>query len=527
MTNRKLILAVVSSALFACAHGGVGGGLHTWQADHKPPMPADVDDDTERGVLKDAQIHSERANQAATSGNTDQAKAEFKAAGDAFGHMADQFPSSEWHLVYRKMAAQEYLQAKEGELAGEQAQKILADAGANDVSKVLASRMATQAYYQVADKGHPLQIKGKKPSDVKPEVPPEDWKQFISAADDFVKRAPQDQATPSMVYQTALAEFAYDNLEDARARLHTFMTSWSADPNVPTAARLYLLTFTEKGDVQGYATALQEVAKLIDAELPKAKDAADKATDAGQKKVEQDRGEALAKLKSDMSKDMALAQARADLDKVDEQAKTDPAGAAAAYEKWADGHKDNPNEVSALFKAVLAWEKAAKAEKDKKAMEQDLGKGKADLDRLIAEHADVPEVGKLVLKQASTVSRESGDHKRAAELYELYLTKFPQGADRCAAYVNLGYEQVQSKNHLGAAKTYLDYASDRDGTCAKDDANTVARSLYNAGEFFLQGKKKKEAREAFTKLVAMKGQVTDTVTKSQLEDAQKKLKKIK
>ena len=72
-----------------------------------------------------------------------------------------------------------------------------------------------------------------------------------------------------------------------------------------------------------------------------------------------------------------------------------------------------------------------------------------------------------------------------------------------------------------AAEGYLTFG--RDASCGKADANFTARALYRAGVLFFGEKKKAKAKEAFEAASKVQG-VTDTVAKSQVEDAKKRLK---
>ena len=79
-----------------------------------------------------------------------------------------------------------------------------------------------------------------------------------------------------------------------------------------------------------------------------------------------------------------------------------------------------------------------------------------------------------------------------------------------------------AKKTAQAAERYVAFGKDE--KCGSADPNVAARALYRAGRLYEDAKQKAKAKESYAAAIAMKG-VTDTVAKSQVEDAKRRVGK--
>jgi hypothetical protein len=518
MRSEIRIAAFLLLTAAACATGGGGAkksgpAERYYPADQRPPEEKAFDEDAERAYIRDARTHEARAAQAATSGNLDQARAEFGAAGDLYATFVDKFPASEWQVALRYHAADLYARAQQWDKAAEQSERIVANGNADERSKALAGRLAALSWLQTASQQakagkldalkleYAEQRKGEAP---KPRTPPGAWKRFVDAADRYLERVDADPETkkpaaerkmPISPAQLALisgeVQFAFDNLEEARRRFEMIFDRWPGEGEAfENAVPHYLQTYVILKDEAGYQAAVRKVRGVAEAQM---KAAADPKDQAAYKKALDALGRAEAGGR------FASAQ------KLLEDGKA--AEAAQAFEALASG--GNGETPIALHNAALAWDKA-----------NEPAKATALRQRIVKEYPDSKVTPNNVLLLAAAASKK-GDHAEAAKIYGGFLEKYPDSANRCVALQNVAAELDTAKKPVDAAERYLVFGKDEG--CAKGDPNFAARALYRSGQLFLLAKKRPQAKEAFTAAVNLAG-VTDTVTKSQLEDAKKRLK---
>ena len=508
-----LLLLLAACATSGAAGGGKSGGSSRFlQADHRLPEVRDIDEEAERQALQDARNYLSRGQQAQQSGNMDQARAEWATAGEQFGKMADKFPTSDWHVVFRYTSARSFLWAQRFQDSALNADKVVGDPGANDASKALAAHLAFAAWQQQAvTDARAGKVEGlrfpeqRKDKPLAPRSPPGAWKQAVAAGDQYLKLADADpdlkkaeaeRSLGSSPAQTALfgaqVEYAFDNVEDARGRAETILQRWPhASEVLDDAVALYLNTYLIQNDQIGYRGALDKVQGVIP-ELEKSQDP--KAH------------EAAVKLKADMEKFRAgteFTTAKALLD----QGKA--AEAAQAFEQIAERYASATDVASALFNAAVAWNKA-----------NEPAKAAADVEQILTKYptAKVAPTAMLMMAQARSKAK---DHAGASQFYEKFLSSYPDAPNRCLALQNVGYEAAEQGKKADAAARYLAFG--KDAACVKEDPNNAAKALFLSGKLFTESKQKAKAREAFEATVQVQG-VTDVVAKSQIDDARQRLK---
>jgi len=511
--------------LLAAWAGTASAAPKVYQADHVPPQLKSFDDEAERSMLRDPFEHARLGDMARSSGNQDQARAEDRAAAEGFAKFADKFPSSEWRLVFRAVAADRYLRGADWAGAASEAKKLVDDPQSNDTSRAIGARLAAGAWQQVAiadmkaGKIEPLrevfaaQRKGEGP---KPRVPPDPWKRFVEYTDLYLSLWKLDpQAKPErdgrgidpaqMALFAARVEFACDNMEDARKRLDATMAAFPSRPDIlATAVPLYVETFLVQKDDAGSEAAVVRMRTLVKAEAEKAAAAAKapNATEEQKKDVEE-----LAKLDAQLAKQQAGSGFNA-AKRLLEAGQF--AEAAAAFEKFADENRDNPDAPNAYYNAALGWDKA----KDpKKALEL--------RERILKDYPDSKIAPETVLAVAAGKSRDK-DHAGSQKLYQTYLDRWPQGAQKCLALYNLGVEVENQGKKLEAAQRYKAFAAD--DACLAENADNSARVLFHAGGLFMEAKKKDDAYAMWKTVAGLSG-VKDTVALSQVEEAKRLLKK--
>jgi tetratricopeptide (TPR) repeat protein len=495
-----------------------GGPMKIHQADHNPPQMRDLFDDTERALLKDAMTHSERADAARTSGNMDQAKAEWKAAADGWSHYAEKYQeSSEWRLVARRVAAENYLRAEAAEEAAKMADAIRNDPLANEASKAYGARLSAGANQMLAaqemkaGKIEQLKIRtaGERAREpLQPRTPPDSWKRFVESADAYLALAKTDVMAASPALLAAEVQYAYDNVEEARRRFEHVFTTWPGSLEAVDAASLYLQTFLlRKEDQDQYQGAVEKLFAIMHPEAEKAIAAGKSGDEAAKKKAER-----FAKLDEQLAREKEGTGFNTAKMLLDSGKPTDAAEAAALFEKFADEKKDSPDAPNALYNAGVAWDKAKKPEKAIAARQ-----------RVLKEYPESKMAPGTTLALAASLSKKR-DRKGAAKLYGQYLEKWPQGEQRCLAILNMAIELDELRKKADAANQYKAFGSDN--SCVKDDPNAAAGALYRAGKLFLDAKKKADAKEVLNAMVNLQG-ITNPVQKSQLEDARNRLKKMK
>jgi tetratricopeptide (TPR) repeat protein len=515
------VLLLALAAACATGGGGKGGGASEryYQADTKLPQQQQLErqlDDAERGKYHDASTYYARGRQAADSGNMDQARAEYASAAEMYAQFAEQFPSSEWRMPIRNLAAELYLQAGQYEKAAVQGDKIVADPQAKDRSKAVGAKLAAMAWLNAANAKvkagqlEPIKLANadqRRGEKLNPRVPPGEWKRFVDAADVYLanmagdpeagKPAAERRGIPPA--QLALiageVEYAFDNMQDAQRRFDAILKTFPRDADVLVdTVPLYLQTYLYLGDEPGYQAAVTRVRDQVQAQLADPK-ADPKAKESYQKVLE-------ALGRAEAGTQFASAQKLLDAGK--------PAEAALAFEKVAADPKGG-DVANALHNAAVAWDKADQPEKAAEIRQ-----------RIVTEHADSKVAPNNALLLAVYRSKK-GDHADAAKLYEQFLQKWPDSPNRCVAMQNVASELDIGKKPVDAAGRYVSFGKDEQ--CAKADPNTAARALYRAGRLFQDAKQKAKAKEAYVAAAGVPN-VTDTVAKSQVDDAKRRMKTL-
>jgi TolA-binding protein len=530
MALRGAAVLLAAAVLASCAGGGAAGpgaapvGAHAIrQADHRAPENRggrfpEIDDDAERARYTDANTHAARAKNAADSGNMDQARAEFRVASDQLADLADRYRSSNWRIVYRRLAAEYAMRANAFDLAAQQAERIRQDPGAREPSKAFAARLAAGAWHQhalaesKAGRIEPLRLltaaqrKGEKP---RPRPPGDVWRRFVESADQYGAswRADADpqaaEHAATLAYLAAQVHFAHDNLEEARRRLDGVIQQFPASEHAADAIALYLQTWAVLGDQEGYRAAAQRVSGAVDQQLAAAQ------KQAGTSPEAKERAERLQKLKASLTQEeraqgfstaMSLLQAGR------------PAEAAAAFEQHAADNPQSDDAANALYNAGVAWDQAKQP-----------AKAAAAREKLLASYPESRVAGSATLALASSRSK-ANRHEEAAELYARYLERFPEGENRCLALLNVGVENDQAGRAGEAARRYLTFAETE--RCVKEDPDNSAILLYRAAQFFQKAKRPAEQRRALERLAALQG-VKQAAARSYVEDAKAQLARSK
>lgn len=520
MIRNVAVLCLLAGA--ACATGGGGKSPSVndrfRQADHRLPEPSQFPDDDERSRIGRAYTPLQRGDLAATSGNMDQARAEWSASADALAAFTERFQSSEWRITLRYKAAELYLRAQKPDLAAGQAEKILVDPMAKDVSKAMASHLAAMAWQNEAvmqskaGKLEPIKlmtVEQRQGAPLKPTSPPGAWKRFVEATDQYLKFAsaePELQRPPTerrfalgpanLALIAAEVEYAFDNMEDARGRFEQIVQNYANQPEVlEDAVPLYLQTFLILKDDAGYRAAVERVSGVLQAQQqqaaePKAKERYTKVLDT------------IAR----MQQGSGFSEAAALM----EQNKF--AEAAAGFEKFAAEYRENPDAPNALYNAGIAYDKA-----------QQPAKAAAVREKLLGQYGDNAKVAPQTALMLGQYYSRKAKHADAARLYGEYLEKWPDGELRCVALQNVAYEYDVQNKRADAAERYVAFGNDP--KCSKEDPNSAAKTLFRAGQLFETSKQRAKAKAAYTAATAVQN-VTDTVAQSQIAEAKRKAKRL-
>jgi tetratricopeptide (TPR) repeat protein len=520
MIRNVAVLCLLAGA--ACATGGGAKAPSVndrfRQADHRLPESSQFRDDDERSRIQTAYTPLQRGDLAASSGNMDQARAEWRAAADAITAFTERFQSSEWRITLRYKAAELYMRGQQAEKAAAQAEKILVDPMAKDVSKAMASHLAAMAWQNqavVQSKAGQLESiklatsEQRQGAPLKPRPPPGAWKRFVEATDQYLKYAgaePELQRPPSerrfplgpanLALIAAEVEYAFDNMEDARHRFEQILQSYANQPEVmEDAVPLYLQTFLITKDEAGYRAAIGRVKGVLQAQQqqatdPKAKEAYAKVADT------------LAR----MEQGSGFTEAAALM----EQSKFVEAG--GAFEKFAAEYRDNPDAPNALYNAGIAYDKAQQPEK-----------AAAVREKLLAQYGDNAKIAPQTSLMLGQYYSKNEKHADAAKLYGQYLEKWPDGELKCVALQNVAYEYDVQNKRAEAAERYLAFGTDP--KCSKEDPNSAAKTLFRSGQLFEKAKQRAKAKAAYAAAGAVQN-VTDTVAQSQISEAKRKAKRL-
>jgi len=499
--------------------GGTGQGFdgRAKQADDRLPAAARFYDEGERKLVEDAQTHQAAARKAVEEGNLDKARSEFAAAADRYAKFADAFPGSEWRIAFRYKAAEFQLFAQQQEAAAEQADKVLADAAASDVTKAMAAQLSAVAWRAIAVQS----IKAGKIEGIKlataeqrggaalaPRAPPEPWKRFVDAVDAYlsvwekhpeIAKGSAERIMALTPWSGALIaaeiEYSCDQMEGARRRLQRIVEAWPGEPDVmESAVPLLLQTLLVLDDDRGFASAKVRLKAILDEQ-------AGKAQDAKAREVYVEARQQLERLEQGL--DFAAAKRLLDEGKAAE--------AAERFQRFAADHARSSDASTALFNAALAWDKAGDAEK-----------AGAVREALLAKYGESRMAPMTALQLAAAASKRD-DHEAAARHYEDYLKRWPEAPNRCLAMQNVGYELDVEEKRVDAAERYLAFGKDE--TCRRERPNEAAKALYRSGKLFIEAKLKPRAKEAFEAATGVEG-VSDPAAKGQIDDARRQAKRL-
>jgi tetratricopeptide (TPR) repeat protein len=419
-------------------------------------------------------------------------------------------------VLFRYQAAKLIWYAQQGEAAAEQAEKVTVDPAAAKKSRAAAARLAAAAWLSVAfgkAKAGTLEkitlptADQRRDRPLAPRVPPGEWKRYVLAADAYAEVAGDDpdkdkpanerlvSVSPAeLAMRAGQVQYAFDNMEDARARFEKVMAAWPGDVEaMEGTVPLYLQTFAVLKDEAGGAAALARAKAVVAASAEKA----------SEPRAKEGFGKVLEFLKRQEGV-VAFAAAQRLLDD------GKPADAATAFEQLAAAGAGGPDAAAFLNNAAVAWDKAGQADK-----------ASALRERLVAEFPDSKVTPAAMLTLAGARSR-GGNHEAARALYQDYVAKNPDGSFRCGAMQNTGVELEALKKPLEAAAQYLAFGAD--ARCVAEDYNASAKLLFRAGELFAKGGKKAEAKQAYGAAAKLGPSVTDVVSKSLVAESKKRLK---
>jgi TolA-binding protein len=512
-------LAALLVAGGCATSGGAGLGFdgRLKQADAKLPAAARFSEDAERKLVEDAQGRQLTARKALDEGNGEKARVELAAAAERFAQFADSYPGSEWRLAFRFKAAELQLLAQQHERAAAQAEKVLSDSAASDVTRAMAAQVAAMAWRGAAlqrvkaGELEPIKLANAEErgaTALNPRPLAEPWRRFVAAVDVYLEvwqkhpelaKRPAERNLGLTPWQAALVaaevEYSSDDMADAQGRLEKIVEGWPGEADVmDRAVRLLLETFLVRKDDAGFAAARERVGRVLEEQLSKAQDARAKETFAKTIARVAQLGERL---------DFSAARRLLDGGK--------PAEAAEAFERFAEANPASLDAPNALFNAALAWDAAGRPEKAAAAREA-----------LIASHADSKVAPAAALHLAGAASKK-GDHEAAARYYRRFIDRWPDATSRCIALQNIGYELDVQNKKVEAAERYLSFGSD--AKCAGERPNEAAKALYRCGKLFIDAKQKSKAKDAFEAATRVGG-VTDPAALSQIEDAKRQIKRL-
>jgi outer membrane protein assembly factor BamD (BamD/ComL family) len=505
---------------FGCATSGrAGQGFdgRAKQADERLPAAARFYDETERALVDEAQARQTAGRKLVEEGNLEEARAEFGAAAERYARFADSYPSSEWRVAFRYKAAEFHLFAQQHDRAAAQADKVLADPAASDVTRAMTAQLAAVAWRGVAVqriKAGELEPTKLARADeragapLSPRSPAEPWRRFIAAVDAYLPvwqkhpeaaKRPSDRNLALTPWHGALIaaeiEYSCDNMEAAQRRLEAVIASWPGEADVmESAVPLLLQTFIARGDDAGFGAAKDRVKKVLEEQ--------------GSKAGEPRAKEGFSKLREQV---VRLEQARdfAAAKRLMEGGKA--AEAAEGFEHFAADHGAATDAPVALFNAAQAWDAAGKPERAMAARE-----------KLVASYGDSKVAPLAALFLANGASKRE-DHAAAARYYGAYIDRWPDAPNRCLALQNVGYELDVQGEKAGAAERYLAFGTD--ARCAKERPNEAAKALYRSGKLLIDAKQKAKAKDAFEAATRVDG-VTDPTAQRQIEDAKRQIKRM-
>jgi predicted negative regulator of RcsB-dependent stress response len=520
-TNPQLCGALAAT-LLACGcatSGGAGQGFdgRAKQADEKLPAAVRFYDEAERALVEEAQAHQTLARKLVEEGNLEKARVEFGAAADRYARFADTYRSSEWRVAFRFKAAEFLLFAQQQERAATQADAVIADASASDVTRAMAAQLSAAAWrgYAVqrikAGALEPMKLataEQRAGAPLAPRPAPEPWKRFVAAVDTYVKvweRHPEAAKRPGernlalTPWQGALiaaeVAYSYDEMAEAQRRLEAVIDAWPSEIDVmESAVPLLLQTFLVRGDDAGFAAATVRVKRVLEEQASKA--------------AEPRARESFSKLR-EQSVRLEQVQSFAAAKRLMEAGKA--AEAAEGFERFAADHAAATDASVALFNAAQAWDAAGKPEKAGAAREA-----------LVARYGDSRMAPLAAIYLANAASKRE-DHAAAAKHYGAYIERWADAPNRCLAMQNVGYELDVQGEKAGAAERYLAFGTD--ARCAKERPNEAAKALYRSGKLLIDVKQKSRAKEAFEAATRVEG-VTDPAAQRQIEDAKRQTKRL-
>ncbi len=502
MTRATIVILL---GLAACATANRNSADRFRQADHGLPAATEFPEGPGRDAYAAAHAHEAKGD-ATANGNLEQARSEWATAATGYVAVAERPDATEWRVPLRHRAAELLLRGQRWDKSAEIAEALLADPHATDASKAIAARLAATASVGAANglvKSGQLERLDLANAARKDGTrsPPGPWRRVVGAIDAYLARVnadPEARRQPgdrrSGVPPSALAlaaaevQFAYGDLEQARARLETLIDRWSQDADtLEKAVPLYLATYLARDDRAGHDAAVDRLRVRLSAEASKATVPKEKA--------------AFSRVLEGLDRARAGARFGA-AEKLLAQGK--PAEAAQAFEAVAqDPGVGEP--ANALHNAAVAWDKA-----------NEPAKAAALRERIVKEHPGSSVAADDSLALAAHRAR-TGDHPAAARLYEDFLQRWPRSPNRCVALRNVASELDVAGRTNEAASRYLAFG--KDDACAKVDPDVAARALVRAGRLF-----EAQARGAYTAAAGLSGVGEDV--KKQVSEAKRRVKAL-
>lgn len=469
------------------------------QVEQGLPPPAELAEGPERAAYEAARAHEAKGEAASGDG----ARAEWAQAAEGYAGLAPKEDASQLRIPLKQRAAELFLRAQRWEKAAELATSLGADAAATDATKAVAARLGATAALGAASaqvKAGQLEKLDLGLAGARKERPvPAGWKRVVDAADAYFAHAAADPdvkrpaaekrpgPSPSeLSLSGAEVLYAYGDLDGARKRFEGVLDRWPSDADaLEQAIPLYLATFLARSDRDGHEAAVERLRKMVGDEAAKA---------SGPRKDQ------LAKVLDGLARARAGARFGA-AERLLADGK--PADAAKAFEAVA-AEPGVGDPVNALHNGAVAWDRANEPAKAAKLREQ-----------ILKDHPGAAIAAEDALSLAAYRSR-AGDHLGAGRLYEEFLGRWPDSANRCLAMRNAASELDTAGRSSEAAARYVAYGGDE--ACAKAAPDVAARALVRAGRLY-----EAQAKDAYTGATAVPG-VTDPEAKGMVSEAKRRLR---
>jgi hypothetical protein len=469
------------------------------QVEQGLPAAAELPEGPERAAFEAARAHEAKGEAA----NGEGARAEWAQAAEGYAAVAIKPGASDFRIPLSHRAAELFLRAQRWDKAAALAGSLASDPSANDTTKAVAARLGATAALGSASaqvKAGQLEKLDLGLNGARKERPvPAGWKRVVDAADAYftraaadpeVRKAPAERrpgpSSPELALSGAEVLYAYGDLDGARKRFEGVLDRWSFDTDaLEQAIPLYLATFLARGDRDGHEGAVERLRKVVGDEAAKA---------SGPRKDQ------LAKVLDGLARARAGARFGA-AERLLADGK--PADAAQAFEAVA-AEPGVGDPVNALHNGAVAWDRANEPAKAAKLRE-----------RILKDHPGAAIAAEDALSLAAYRSR-AGEHLAAGRLYEEFLGRWPDSANRCLAMRNAASELDTAARFAEAAARYVAYGGAE--ACAKAAPDVAARALVRAGRLY-----EAQAKDAYSGATAVPG-VTDPEAKGMVSEAKRRLR---